>query len=747
MANDNNIGGIITTDNSQIIANGLRIPPGFNDNRGEGELSNLLNYNSDIIYSKYSNKTGYTGLLKFGPRQPFIEVNINNANKGLNALKKYEGRAMPIASSLIDVERLTKWSLTGDGLIYLAKQFFLQGQNAFNETKLYNPLSPILASVSRASFGAIPTPTRFIDFSSIGAFFGYGGSDNAPSGTVGKGAISDIAKLSSNPYKGLLRGATASSGYQTMNQKWTPQKQSGNMIANYFKSGINKIFGSFMPVGQPENTTYKADENSYGLMLGAKDKFKYGDDLKWGSDFFQRWEAGSNTESVKLAIKKKKETSIDDSKKLITVMGKKIPTTSKYYDIPVGYTIKDNSKGYKTYGDNVGILPSILNKTATTTYEYSDLLSIYVEYTRVNTNDKVKSESKFNDKDVDSVKEIQKNLQAAIDGIKSAGYDYLENVGGIQQFSDQYSLGMDNITKKTKKPFDKTKNPKNYNGGYMTGFRFYKSKQLLDDPSGLGFSGTNTQDKLNLLEIVSVLDNLKIDGNGNEYIPYESDQIAFFFKDLVNEKIVPFRATVKGISESLTAEWNDVSYIGTADKLYSYKGFMRALTFSFHIHVNSIKELLPVWKRINYFCGFVKPSNYTGNGERHSFSRFIIPPLIEVNIGDLYKNQPGIITSINLSVPEDASWETLAESTDNNYNNNDKDWNYLNGSIIWKKSKGKYAQFPRSVDINVSMNLLEKERPVIGGSQFGHVYRDIDFKNKKSAGDFSSNLMFENINI
>ena len=37
-----------------------------------------------------------------------------------------------------------------------------------------------------------------------------------------------------------------------------------------------------------------------------------------------------------------------------------------------------------------------------------------------------------------------------------------------------------------------------------------------------------------------------------------------------------------------------------------------------------------------------------------------------------------------------------------------KDWEYLNGIIQWKDSKNKYAQLPRTVDISISMNLLEK---------------------------------------
>ncbi len=761
MANSNNIGTDIVTSNPQIIANGYTLPSGFNDLRQPGELANLFDANSNIIYDKFTAKTGYTGLLRFGPRQPFIYVSPNDANKGINALKKYESRAVPLGSALQDVERIAKWSITGDGIIFLAKQFFLQGQNAFNETKIYNPLTPALAVSSIASFGVIPTPTRFIDVSSIGGFvssLGFGASDQAPSTTVGKQAVSDVAKKVSNPYKGLLRGASTTLPSKALAQRWQGGKPSGGIIGNYFKDGFNRIFGGLIPQSQPQNTKYRADEGTYGIMLGSKDVLKsytsIGAELSWGKESYQRWEAGSNNDGPTEAIKKTQQTSITDSKKLINIFGQTIPSTSQYFGIAIGYTLQTNQYGYKTYGDNVGIIPITKNNSGLASYEYSDLLSIYKKYTAIGgtieANNPVKQNNKFNDKNTDSVKKIQENLQKVIDKIKNAGYAYEPTNSEdklVQQFSSEQYIGIDNVTYLTKDPFseDKGVTANNYNNSYMRNFRFNKAKQLLDDPSGKGMATTNQADKINLLD-VSKLDSQTItDSNPDRpYDSYRDDQIAFFFYDIVNDKYIPFRATVKGLSESLTGEWNDVSYIGRADKLYTYKGFSRTLSFNFTVHVNSIKELLPTWKKINYFCGLVKPANYTGNQNYPTFSRFIIPPLIKFTIGDLYKNQPSVITSIGLSIPEDAIWETLGEDGGNNYTNNDQDWNYLAGKFVWKSSKGKYAQFPKTADLSVNLNILEKEKPITGGSQFGDVYRDIDFNNMVSAGDFSKGLIVTN---
>jgi len=181
---------------------------------------------------------------------------------------------------------------------------------------------------------------------------------------------------------------------------------------------------------------------------------------------------------------------------------------------------------------------------------------------------------------------------------------------------------------------------------------------------------------------------------------------------VVNQKYIPFRATVKGISETGTALWEEMKFVGRADMIYSYTGFTRNLAFTFTIVINSLSELLPTWKRINYMASSIKPSNYVQIGGA-AYNKFIVPPMFMINIGDLYKYQPCVITSVAVVVPEDAIWETLNDE-------NSREWSYLNGMIRSPAAGKKYAQFPREAEINITCNLLEKERPIVGGANFGH---------------------------
>ena len=51
MANENNISGLISTNNPQITGNGLSIPPSFNAVRSP-KLLTLFERNSNLLYTK-----------------------------------------------------------------------------------------------------------------------------------------------------------------------------------------------------------------------------------------------------------------------------------------------------------------------------------------------------------------------------------------------------------------------------------------------------------------------------------------------------------------------------------------------------------------------------------------------------------------------------------------------------------------------------------------------------------------------
>lgn len=192
------------------------------------------------------------------------------------------------------------------------------------------------------------------------------------------------------------------------------------------------------------------------------------------------------------------------------------------------------------------------------------------------------------------------------------------------------------------------------------------------------------------------------------------DLIPMYFHDLVNKKFIPFRSFINSVSEGSNATWTDVSYIGRADKVYVYTGFTRTLTLDFTVQAFSLEELHPMWQRINYLVGLTMPASYTKDATQdpNGTSSFIVPPFVKFRLGDMYRNQPVVITDVSTTIPTEASWELFSNEhgAENNYN-------YLNETI--KRDNTRSAQYPTMVTMSVSMTLLEKKAPQTVARHFG----------------------------
>jgi hypothetical protein len=752
MANLNNLESPskLSTTNTQIIGAGYTLPSGFNDLRQPGELSVLYAQNSDAIYNKYKLETDSTNpLIKFGPKQPFFSFTPNTGTKGLNSLKKYENRAAPVGSGPQDILRITKFTISANGVIFATAQTLLQGFNPFPETKIYNPAMPILAATSIASLGLIERPTRFIEPNGIGALAALGvkGSKTntiPPKGTVGNSNQAALSKLSLDGGKGFLRAPTAIAGDKSLKTKWVG-KQSSSGIADFFKSST--LFGAFTNQTQPNDPQYRADESTYGVMASSTTVFDQAPgNLKYTFDktVIQKWYAGTSDNTVRKG----------DTEQTTGVRGRYLRQADGTYLIigkigpwngnrPGNFpTIFGKEVGLSQVGDinqDLRYSKSVGNNiTPDQEFKNSEMLINMAYYADA----KQPYSTKFTDKESQSVKDVEDNLKKVLDTIISAGYTYngLTSTDIInQQFSNESYKGYDFIKQLTKDPYSQQReeSPFNYRGGYLAQFGLNKRKQLLDDPKGKGLAGSMASDKINLLTVLNEEDI----GLDKKYNGDNDDIIKFYFHDLVNNKYIPFRATITGLNENYNGDWTAIEYIGRADKLQSYKGFSRTIGFKFNVVANTIKELLPMWQRINYLVGLTKPANYTQGGQSNSnvYSRFIIPPLVKFTIGDIYKNQPGVIKSIGLNIPENCVWETVSEETSAKF-----DWSYLNGRIQWQDSIGKVAQFPRECELNINMDLLEKERPVVGGTNFGDYYveklNDLVDVQKGTVDSFSKNL-------
>ena len=625
--------------------------------KGENNKKSISgNYNSvkNTIYNSPSGLTDYS----FGPKQPFV-------------IKK-PGKSY---SRLDDVVRISKFSVSGKGLMFYLKQFLLQRQAPYNETNIYNPLSPVASTVRGVSFGLLPRTKRHIDTGGgllAGFLSAAGFSDNQTLPPNGTAAAKDSTTLPSEQVsngKGNIRAKTGADARERALLKYgeSTRDKKGGFLSNLGRSiisglGFGKLPDQFKDVKIYTNDKYyRADQDFYWMML----------------NYHTRKIEGS-LENHKLY------GTINDSEVPVKYRYsiKNGPKTSEFPDIKP-YTdsldrteqTKINSKIYQKYLD----LSSGSLKSTKSLSLISPLQSGFVF--------KQSPSSEYYNPEAPSAGPVQVDSKTGI------------NAAHVRKLKES-----DIILRKSK-----------------TGLTYDKIGQFMTDKKSVSIAnmaGSGVSDAVNLSPIIeysgeflekSVFESAKT--------PLDIDQILFYFHDIVNKRIIQFRSILTAISDNDMAEWDDISYLGRPDKIYNYKGYTRTLNFSFVVNINSVKELYPTWVKLNYVKSMTRPAKYVDE-------LFMTPPIVKINIGDIYKGVPVAISSINMTIPDDAPWETLP----------DGEGEYLYSGDMVRIPNIKRGQYPTRVEISMTSNVIESNSsPKIGDKVFGQGSTKFDLSYKKQS--------------
>jgi len=773
--------GQITTL-SQVQGSGLSLPPNassFINIRRGGKLETLFltNGNDRVLYTK--NKPQDLYLKGLVTSQQYIYKNPNEGQR----TKIGGSRSLPLSAAIQDATRIRKFLGSSAGIKFTGKQLILQGFQSFDETKVYNPASPLIAAIRSATFGLVDRPTRHIDTSNIltGLLGGTGLSNavsavgqllgsappqpspprssvaSAASGGLGLSTLTSlvgggdnssrvVTSIARDGVKDLLRGNTATNAYNNPRyQRWMTNA-GGNFFSRLI-TGVGRFFqnntllGGILPPKQPWPATYRADEQTYEMMLNAGKLFDPTQNGIAGggilSGLLNSLGFGKKAD-YSLAVnqrfygKSKNKTSLN---RLIIV--RNIKKQAVDYTKEIGVLSKDKNNLLSTKLTKKAITPSGDSNRYSDVVkvdddnEYSDQILNYKTYLDNQSGFK----TTFSDQQSNVVKDIIDNLDKAINDIGGANESkYSTNRKNLQplQFA-KFSNDGTRIGTNYLKQLDPTKlnDPTIKNDTYQGRFRRDETMgnkvptRLGEGPNDRYIYPTNNVDYVNSLQVLNQEEFTKQYSATDKFGIYGPDIIKFYFYDIVNQKYIPFNATVKSITDNNNASWETVEYLGRPDKLFYYKGFERQVSFNFTVNAHSVKELMPMWQRINYLVGLTRPANYTLQQE----GGYMVPPMVQLTLGDFYKNHFVVITSCNVTIPDDTSWETIPEEADKN----GQSWYYgPNKAIQWQssdtiidprgnkaRSKGRVAQFPRTAEISVQMNVLEKDRPYTGKAIWG----------------------------
>ena len=146
----------------------------------------------------------------------------------------------------------------------------------------------------------------------------------------------------------------------------------------------------------------------------------------------------------------------------------------------------------------------------------------------------------------------------------------------------------------------------------------------------------------------------------------EKNDLVKFRIGVINNKnpkektYIHFRAFIDSFSDNYSAEWNSEQYMGRGEKFYRYGGFDRNINLDWTVAAQSKEELMIQYKKLNYLASVLAP-DYTDAG-------YMAGNLVTLTLGGWCYEQPGFITSLNLSVPQESPWEIAIPDTDNGEN-------------------------------------------------------------------------------
>lgn len=153
------------------------------------------------------------------------------------------------------------------------------------------------------------------------------------------------------------------------------------------------------------------------------------------------------------------------------------------------------------------------------------------------------------------------------------------------------------------------------------------------------------------------------------------------------DDIIVFRASISSLTDTFSPNWTPQQMIGRADPNYIYTGFSRAVALSFDIYATDRDEMQPIYRKLNGLAGYTTP---TYNPDSITMEG----PWMRLTVGDLFYQQPVVITSLTYTYGMDAPWEINIEDDPN------------------------MMQAPMKISVQIGFNMISDYLPQKGGRFF-----------------------------
>ena len=590
-------------------------------------MSKLLDkYNSDIkgIYNKFPQ-------VENGDTQPFVSFGLNNVPE-MNPF--YEDQSNPFSESVKrDIERITDFSKSSKGKLFLGKQFLLQTGNTWAQTRLYNPLNPIVHTIP-----FIHTKRHINLRNSIESFLRTSDGNN---GKIQTETWIDLQpkidwKLSS---KGGMKNT---GGDNFINLTERGLRSRFNDLLTTFRRTVTTVvspisaqikdptLGVTWEDSRPElqydfvNEIWVANRSLhvYNGYSGDKDLTYLG---QIPTNKFDRY---ISTDSLNLDnrlqsfIDSQITSVVDSGKRLLgNIVGDTVRTVNSFVNNELGIPVKiSNTSILQSIGlSNVdGVFlrdlvadPKRLEEAGGQIQKSSNFEKQLEQYKRDVTN--------FRNGQRMSLGFGAEGQPTIIDGIAHQWRFTSPDKHGVYRkryFKDFTQQNSSILQKDIKSGMDSDAIDIIFNAKHTT--------QPNDD-----FSSNSAYDLAKRAKI-------------------QKSQKLGIIRGIDNTS-VRFRAFMQGFSEQVSPSYNESKYVGRYETFYTYQGVLRDCTFQLQLVAFSENELIHIWNKVNYLTSLAYPLETIGG--------YIKPTIFDITLGKIYTKQPVILTSLTHTLDKDVSWD------------------------------------------------------------------------------------------
>jgi hypothetical protein len=169
----------------------------------------------------------------------------------------------------------------------------------------------------------------------------------------------------------------------------------------------------------------------------------------------------------------------------------------------------------------------------------------------------------------------------------------------------------------------------------------------------------------------------------------DHDFIVLKFKSVHTNETANFRATVTGISETVSPSWDTAKFLGSPFNYYTYSSIERSVSFNFKMYSTTPTQHIACWQRLNFLTGLAYPQGYSGP--------YAVPPFVEFTLGNLYKRKTTYIESLSYTMDDTAGWEIGSINTPSKVK--------VNGKEV---SMADY-KLPIVIDVSITLKIVESK--------------------------------------